>query len=93
MSGSWRDGGGVPVTRRDVLGRPLAVPLLRDPHGGEVYAYAAPCPGPDHWAVALESGALVRVAARPLGHDRHQVLVLTATLADLRARGAKAVRP
>ena len=82
------------MTRRDVLGRPLAVTLLRDPRGAEVYAYAAPCPGPDPWVVALESGALVRVAARPLGHDRHRVLVLTTTLADLRARGAaKAARP
>lgn len=81
------------MTRRDVLGRPLAVTLLRAPDG-EVYAYAAPCPGPDQWAVVLDSGALLRVAAKPLGHDRHPALVIAVTLASLRARGAaKAVRP
>lgn len=82
------------MIRRAVLDRPLAVTLLRDPDGREVYAYVAPCPGPDLWVVALESGALVRLPARPLGHDRHPVLELAVTLASLRARGAaKAARP
>lgn len=80
------------TVRASILGRDLAVTLLRCPDG-ELYTFAAPCPGPEMWAVVLETGATVRVRAQELRHDRHRVLAVGVTLASLRARGAGRVRP